>query len=705
MAPESEPLVINIGAAARLGVSIAAIGAGCLSILALADTWVRLQAQLINPTSEGIINLYGGLALEFKQFCPKYGNQTLPLGQPLVAPVQCLSQSLALDGSDGPNYNTTFNKLCIAALNITIAASVFIVFLALSAPSEKARRAWKNRHAMQAQGNGSEDGGNQQQLPSSFSLLLSAPTTIIGPDGRPMPQPPLGCFARFLSWIEIGHNNLVSALPLHMYLPLVALPCSLFLMVVSTLWIDGANRIGTDTIITTITGYTCATQCNDGYDTIPGPGAVAAVTASLLLIVASFYLFLRWAFPRCCPSLLEVAVDTKAAGISQKKRRGGYGSGAAGADDSNGGLDGGRTFRGDTEDDEDDGNYGRARNSVLGSDYEDEDDDDEEDQMFIPMGRSPIVTLTANGHNGGSSSSNRNSGSKVLSSLLPKISMIDRAISGAALVVKDDDDEENMAPSSSNATGADASAAGATAVGAALAAAATTSVSSAAPSSHLSAARRQALGGGVGVGGSISVLPLLLHRMSMSEAVLAGGGADDAVTSPQGTMGEGHSESLLGSANAVVSHPSDVASVAAAAPMSRSRLYHASARATSTGSNNLFLSPEERSWKDIEADKNPEVTYEHASVKMHPGAATVYRVIALLGIGLMCTAYGNDWWTFRFQDEVDIDAKGIKWYGGLAINSLTVRYPQRPGEFQKRAPSLAPGCTITFFDPLVTPAH
>jgi len=292
--------IINLGPAMRFVLGLFMIGGFCLLVLSLEDTWWRVRAQLNGPYGDGaIVNLYGGIALSFKQSCPLYQNTTFASGQPLVAPLQCYTKSFHMDdATTREQFNTQYNRGIIATIAVSMAVCLFGLYINVVAPSEYTRKRPQFMTDVDAMLTYTVEADGSTQI------RAAAPSAML---------PCLRCCAR-------GHHVAKTCLPLHIYLPVLFAPCLVVLGTLSSLWATGADDIPSEQLILDLSNVSCTTACSS-YTTIPGPGLVGALAASMCFFFVSTLASLAWCFPVCCPSLLLLAVSSEDGMVSSLRFR------------------------------------------------------------------------------------------------------------------------------------------------------------------------------------------------------------------------------------------------------------------------------------------------------------------------------------------------------------------------------------------------
>lgn len=340
-APEEKPKHREfLGPGLRFAAGVLLAAAFCLLVLSVADTWWRFRAQLAVPLSDGgVTNAFGGVALTYRQYCPRFSNATMNSGQPIIAPLTCFAVQLDLSQppSVQPAYNTQYSRGVLACVAISMLTCLLALFLLVTAPSEAERKAGVAARAALATGTPAE----------RQARGLAVTFTVDEDGGTQLRAAAPSCLLRTLRCVAGCQHRAVACLPLHVLLPVLLAPSFTATMALSGLWVDGMMSVPPETLIGALSNISCADDsplCND-YLTIPGPGLVGAMVGCVAMFMASVLSILAWAFPTCCPRLYE--------SVGEGGKDGSGGGGGAG------------------------GRLG------AGAAHYDEDDEDDEDDMLI----------------------------------------------------------------------------------------------------------------------------------------------------------------------------------------------------------------------------------------------------------------------------------------------------------------------------------
>lgn len=362
-APEEKPKHREyLGPGLRFAAGFLLAAAFCLLVLSVADTWWRFRAQLAIPLNDGgVINAFGGVALTYRQYCPRFSNATMNSGQPIIAPLTCFAVQLDLSQppSVQPAYNTQYSRGVLACVAISMLTCLLALFLLVTAPSEAERKAGVAARAALATGTPAE----------RQARGLAVTFTVDEDGGTQLRAAAPSCLLRTLRCVAGCQHRAVACLPLHALLPLLLAPPFTATIALSGLWVDGMASVPPETLIGALSNISCAADsplCNE-YLTLPGPGLVGAMVGCVAMLMACLLSILAWAFPTCCPRLYESVGD--------------------------GGKDGSGS-----------GSAAGGRHAGLGSSPYDDDDDDDEDDMLIRVTplkavmKSINVVKAASGH-------------------------------------------------------------------------------------------------------------------------------------------------------------------------------------------------------------------------------------------------------------------------------------------------------------------
>lgn len=339
--PEEKPKNREfLGPGLRFAAGLLLAAGFCLLVLSVTDTWWRFRAQLDIPIADGgVTNAFGGVALTYRQYCPRFSNATMNNGQPVIAPLTCFAVQLDLDqpASLNPAYNTQYSRGVLACVGLSMLTCLVVLFLLVTAPTEAERKAGAAARVALASGTPAE----------RQARGLAVTFTVDEDGGTQLRAAAPSCLLRTLRCVAGCQHRAVACLPLHVLMPLLLAPPFCATIALSGLWVDGMSSVPPEQLIAALANLTCAADspvCSD-YLTIPGPGLVGAMVGCVSMLMACLLSILAWAFPTCCPRLYDAAGE----GHAGTKDAAGSGSGRAG----------------------------------LGGPHYDDDDDDDEDDMLI----------------------------------------------------------------------------------------------------------------------------------------------------------------------------------------------------------------------------------------------------------------------------------------------------------------------------------